>query len=163
MRRNALSLILPSFTFLTVLGTLLDPSPSWALQSHETPEGLYVHQMAHIIFMVSLAYLAWGIHRIAFSGRGWKHLQFFCFLMFLWNGIALIGHSVSITINKSDFFTESTYWYTELSGPFTLSKVIYYIAKLDHIASVPALLFLFLALRSFYISACTEKRPREDS
>lgn len=153
-------------TFLCILSTafiILHPSLSWALQTHDAPEGLVVHQLAHILFMASLIYLAWDIRRDAFSGRSWRYLLLFCFFMFFWNVLAFVGHNMAGYLHKSDFFTESTYFYTRIYGPFSSAKLIYYIAKLDHLVSVPALFFLFLALRTFYRSIETDDSKGEDS
>ena len=154
-----------SVTFLCILTTafiLLCPSLTWALQHHDAPEGLYVHQMAHILFMASLVYLVWDIRRNAFSGRGWRYLLLFCLFMFFWNLLALVGHDIAVHLSKSDFFTDSTYLYTRISGPFSFAKLTFYIAKLDHLISVPALFFLFMALRTFYRSIETDDFKGED-
>lgn len=153
-------------TFLCILTAafvLFCPSLSWALQTHDAPEGLFVHQMAHVLFMASLLYLAWDIRRNPFTGRGWRYLLLFCLFMFFWNLLAFVGHGIAVHLNKSDFFTESTYLYTRIYGPFSSVKLTYYIAKLDHLISVPALFFLFLALRTFYHSIETEDSKGEDS
>jgi hypothetical protein len=152
---------LPFVCILTTVFVILHPSLSWALQTHDAPEGLFVHQMSHILFMVSLLYLAWDIHRNEFSGRGWRYLQLFCLFMAFWNVIAFTGHSIAVHLSKGDFFTESTYFYTRIYGPFSVAKITFYLAKLDHLVSVPALVFLFLALRTFYHSIETEESKGE--
>ena len=135
--------------------------PAWALQSHGAPEGLYVHQMAHILYMCALAYLYWNIKRTSFSGRGWRFLQLFCLLMFLWNIIAFTGHSVGLVLGQSDFFKDDGYWHTRLLGPITAVKLIYYLTKMDHLVCVPALFFLFLSLRIFYHDSLKQDRNEE--
>lgn len=152
---------LPFVCILATVFIILHPSLSWALQTHDAPEGLFVHQMSHLLFVASLVYLAWDIHRNKFSGRGWVYLQFFCVFMSLWNVLAFTGHAVAHHLLKSDFFTESTYFYTKIFGPFTSAKITFYIAKLDHLVSVPALVFLFLALRTLYHSIETEASKGE--
>ncbi|MBW1751079.1 MAG: hypothetical protein JRJ37_10370 [Deltaproteobacteria bacterium] len=141
---------------------ILYPSLSWALQTHDAPEGLYVHQMSHILFMASLLYLAWDVRRNKFTGRGWKYLQIFCLFMSFWNVLAFTGHSIATCLAKGDFFTESTYLYTRLCGPFSGTKIAFYIAKFDHLVSVPALLFLFLGLRTLYHSVETKESTGEE-
>lgn len=152
----------PFVCILTIGFIVCQPSLSWALQTHDAPEGLFVHQMSHILFMASLIYLAWDIRRNKFIGRGWKYLQFFCLFMSFWNVLAFTGHAIAHHLLKSDFFTESTYFYTRIYGPFTSAKISYYIAKLDHLVSVPALVFLFLGLRTLYHSIETEESKGED-
>ncbi len=156
-------LSLPLLSLLTIAVVVLSPSLSWALQTHDAPEGLFVHQMAHVLFMAALAYLAWDIHRNAFTGRGWFYLQLFCLFMFIWNGLAFAGHAIAHHLIRADFFTETSYFFTRMSGPFTPAKLFYYVAKLDHLVSVPALLFLFLALRTFYHSIDVDESKGEDA
>jgi len=140
-------------SLLFTAGTLLvAPSPAWALQAHSPPEGLYVHQMAHILYMAALIYLFWDIRRSSFHGRGWDYLQLFCLLMFLWNLIAFTGHFTHISMAPTDFHGGDNYFQTKLAGPLTPVKLTYYLTKLDHVVSVPSLFFLYLALRSFYRS-----------
>ena len=153
---------LPFVCLLTVGFVLFQPSLSWALQTHDAPEGLFVHQMSHILFMASLLYLAWDIRRNKFTGRGWKYLQLFCLFMSIWNILAFTGHAVTHHLIKSDFFTESTYFFTKIYGPFSVTKISFYITKLDHLVSVPALVFLFLGLRTLYHSIESQESKGED-
>ncbi len=153
---------LPLVCILTTGFFILYPSLSWALQTHDAPEGLYVHQMSHILFMASLLYLAWDVRRNKFTGRGWKYLQIFCLFMSFWNVLAFTGHSIATCLAKGDFFTESTYLYTRLCGPFSGTKIAFYIAKFDHLVSVPALVFLFLGLRTLYHSVETKESTGEE-
>jgi len=126
------------------------PDSAWALQTHGPPEGLYVHQMAHVLFMGALIYLFWDIRRSSFQQRGWVYLQLFCLLMFLWNFIAFTGHEAHHHMKPTDFFYGDSYFQTKLIFPLTSLKLTYYLTKLDHLISVPALFFLYLALRAFY-------------
>jgi hypothetical protein len=147
---NALTLLLP-------LALLLAPDQAWALQSHATPEGIYVHQLAHLFFAASLSYLFWDVRRSAFPGKGWRYLQIFCVLMILWNIAAFSGHWLGFHINNSDIIRPSGYFSSQIIGPITSIKFIYFCATLDHLLSVPALFFLFLCLRSLYRSIDKEE------
>ncbi len=126
------------------------PDAAWALQSHGPPEGLYVHQMAHVFFICALGYLFWDIRRTSFSGRGWGYLQIFCIFMIAWNILALTGHAAELLLTTEDFVFGNDQVPTHLIGEVNAAKIIYFFGKLDHLLCVPALLFLFLGLRSFY-------------
>ena len=126
------------------------PDTAWALQSHGPPEGLYVHQMAHIHFVLALGYLLWDIRRSSFTSRGWRYLQVFCVLMIAWNVLAFTGHAMGVVLEPHHISTVEGYFRSRLVGPLTMGKIIFYITKLDHIVAVPALFFLFIAMRSFY-------------
>ena len=51
------------FIGIVTLLLLGQTESAWALQSHGAPEGIYVHQMAHVLFMGALAYLYWHTRR----------------------------------------------------------------------------------------------------
>lgn len=140
------------FALLLPVAFLLLPDQAWALQSHALPEGIYVHQLAHLFFAAALGYLFWDIGRNAFPGKGWRYLQFFCVLMILWNILAFSGHWLGFHIADSDIIQTSGYFSSQIMGPISGIKLIYFCATLDHLLSVPALFFLFLSLRSLYHS-----------
>lgn len=153
--RNRLFTVLFSFLFLILF---FSPSNAWALQTHGPPEGLYVHQMAHILFMGALVYLFWDIRRSSFHQRGWVYLQLFCLMMFMWNFVALTGHEAHHYMKPTDFFYGDSYFQTTLISPLSSLKLTYYLTKLDHLFSVPALFFLYLALRAFYHATIEQKK-----
>ncbi len=145
-RINAFMLLLP-------LALLLAPDQAWALQSHGATESIYVHQLAHLFYSAALGYLFWDVGRNAFPGKGWRYLQIFCVLMILWNLVAFSGHWLGFHIADSDIIHPSGYFSSQITGPLSVIKLIYFSATLDHLLSVPALFFLFLSLRSLYRSS----------
>ena len=145
-----------TLTILLTIILLLPAVNAWAFQSHGEPEGLYVHQMAHVLFMGALAYLYWHTRRTtALPSKGWRYLRIFCFLLFFWNLIAFTGHEFSVRLSADDFIDIGT-WREQLAPPITFFKIIYFIAKMDHFLNVPALLALFISLRTFYLEARAE-------
>ena len=139
--------------FMPILFGIMLPGEALALQVHSEPEGLYVHQMAHLFYIVALGYFFWDIRRTSFTDRGWRFLQMFCLLMACWNTLAFIGHLAGVYLDPQSLLPTDCYLQTQLLSPFTLNKYLYFIAKLDHLIYVPALFCLFLGLRSFYHSA----------
>ncbi|MEN8199104.1 MAG: hypothetical protein ABFR63_03420 [Thermodesulfobacteriota bacterium] len=149
---------IPKTACLLLLSGLFGiPDVAWALQSHGAPEGIYVHQLAHIFFIAALCYLFWDIRRSSFSNRGWRFLQAFCIFSILWNIVALTGHWVGNMLDINAIVEESGYLSSKIIGPITPPKLIYYFTKLDHIFSVPALFCLYLCLRSLYLESCREE------
>ncbi len=128
------------------------PNNAWALQTHGAPEGLYVHQMAHILFIMALSYLLWDIRRSSFTSKGWRYLQVFCVLMIVWNIMAFVGHATGVSIRTENISTTLGYFHARLLGPISGREIIYYIAKFDHVIVVPALFFLFAGLKALYRS-----------
>ena len=143
----------PALLVLPLLIALCAPGEALALQVHSEPEGVYVHQMAHLHYIFALSYFLWDIRRTSFTGRGWRYLQIFCFLMICWNVIAFVGHLSGIALDPQALEQTDCYLQTRLLSPFTLNTSLYFITKLDHLIYVPALFFLFLGLRSFYRAA----------
>ena len=147
--------IIPVLLLLT-LSVL--PGNAWAVQSHGAPEGLYVHQLAHVFYTAAMCYLFWGIRQSAFRARGWRFLQAFCIFMILWNVVAFTGHSLAAFVDSSHFTSAETgYLSTRLLEPLSNLKLLYYFTKLDHLFSVPALFFLYLGMKSIYRSSCEEE------
>jgi hypothetical protein len=146
-------LTLPSIILLL----LLQSGEAWALQPHGGGEGLYVHQMAHLFFMITLTYLYLHTRRTQDPmSRGWRYLRIFCVLFFFWNLMAIIGHETALHL-PSDQFVNTGTWGERLAPPLNSLKLVYFFSKMDHFLTVPALLALFFSLRSFY------REAREDA
>lgn len=142
---------------LLLLTLTVFPGNAWAVQSHGAPEGLYVHQLAHIFYTAAMCYLFWDIRRSEFESKGWRFLQIFCVFIVLWNIVAFTGHSLSSYVADAHLTREGGYLTTRLEGPFDFIKTLYYFTKLDHLFSVPALFFLYLAMKSLYEKSCEEE------
>jgi hypothetical protein len=153
---------LHSLWLLVPLSCLLVlPAEAWALQVHGEPEGLYVHQMAHLHYIFALGYFYWDIRRASFTGRGWRYLQMFCILMVCWNTLAFVGHLAGVYLDPEALLQTDCYLQTRLLSPLSLNRSLFFITKLDHLIYVPALFFLFLGLRSFYHAAAKSDRGAE--
>jgi len=151
---SGLSFLKSTALFVSVFFSyfLLQPENAWALQSHGTPEGLYVHQMAHVFFFLALVYLYWDMRRSSFLGKGWVYLKVFCVFMLIWNIVAFVGHAVALYIN-ADILPASGFLHSRIQGPITLHKVLFFMTKFDHFLAVPALFFLYIGMRSLYRSS----------
>lgn len=143
--------------FLLVLTAF--PGSAWAVQSHGSPEGLYVHQLAHVFYTAAMCYLFWGIRQSVFKARGWRFLQVFCVFMVLWNIVAFTGHSLAAILDSAHFTSgKGGYLSSHLLGPLTSLKFLYYFTKLDHLFSIPALFFLYLGMKNIYQNSCEEEK-----
>ena len=129
----------------------LAPDKVWALQVHSSPEGLYVHQLAHILFAFSMAVLAYWLEINRFvDERGWRLIQISCLLFLLWNLVAFTGHYVEVKIPPNLIEGRVGTWNQKIlmeGDPLTL---VYYFLKLDHSVCVPAILCLFFGIRDLY-------------
>jgi len=144
--------VLQSVLRIVPLLLLTLPDDALAIQVHGSPEGLYVHQMAHLHYIFALGYFYWDIRRTSFTGRGWRYLQMFCLLMTCWNLLAFVGHIAGAYLDPQALVQTDRYLGTLLVHPITFLKYIYFVTKLDHLIYVPAMFFLYIGLRSFYHS-----------
>lgn len=120
-----------------------------AFQTHGSPEGIYVHQMGHVAFAGALGYLFWHTKKSqTHNGTTWKYLQIFCLLMILWNVVTFFGHWAVGILGVEDIEGHDSFDKI-VTFPLNFTKIIYLIAKADHLIFAPALFVLMLSLRSF--------------
>lgn len=125
------------------------PSPAAATQGHVGLEGLYVHQIAHLFFLFAMGLLIyWLRSRRLVDQAGWRLIQYAAFFFILWNLDAFAAHwfeeqSTLLTISQPEL------WRIHIESPpdYPWLGTVYYLVKLDHLLSVPGVLFLFLGLR----------------
>lgn len=134
---------------------LLFADPALATQTHGQPEGLYVHQMAHLFFIISMGSLEfWLRQRNLVQEKGWKYLQFAAILFILWNIDAILVHFLDEHLHILGI-TKVDLWHIRiesLQGQYSLA-VLYYLLKLDHLLCVPAMFFLYRGLSRLVIDA----------
>jgi hypothetical protein len=136
----------PCFWLASIL--LLTPRPALALQPHGPPEGLYVHQMAHLLFAGALIFFIWSIrHEAMAKAPGFRRLTQACVLFILWNLLAFVGHWAEVVLDLEDFVGPAG----DFGRRLVMSKAaawIYYVAKFDHLMLVPAFFLLGRGLKA---------------
>ncbi|MEW6137982.1 MAG: hypothetical protein AB1733_07090 [Thermodesulfobacteriota bacterium] len=138
-------------TCLLVGGILCLPRSSFALQVHGEPEGLVIHELAHLFFGATMGLLAYWLESNRFiESRGWRNIQVACLLLVLWNLVALTGHLVSLQIQPEMITGEAGTWSTILLADQTPWATAYFFLNLDHLFCVPAVFFLLLGFRQLY-------------
>ncbi|MFP4040612.1 MAG: hypothetical protein ACLFS7_08720 [Desulfosudaceae bacterium] len=145
-------------TFLIVVAALLTAAlPAGATQTHGDPEGLIVHQFSHVFFFVSMGLLIYwirtrGLHR----QPGWRYIQYAAVLFMVWTMDAFATHLMDehylwVTL------TRTGPWQVQIEARNLSVAVVYYLAKMDHIWCVPALLFMYLGLRRLNLEDCSDR------
>jgi hypothetical protein len=121
------------------------PRTALALQPHGHPEGLYVHQMAHILFVVAMMFLLYHLRKEQLPGLRW--FTWAGILFVFWNLNALVGHIAEIYVEPQDFLGGPADFSRRLlmSGPATWA---YYATKLDHLILVPGFILLYFGLQA---------------
>ncbi len=143
------------------LGLLCLATPALATQTHGPPEGLYVHQIAHLFFIISMGILEfWLRQRNLVREPGWKYIQLAAVLFILWNMNAMAVHFLDEQIQWLRVSTLDN-WQINIAvnnGGKSLA-LVYYILKLDHLLCVPAMVCLYLGLKSLLKNTENEKEP----
>ena len=145
-------------TFLLALAVLFFwPVPAMAVQVHGAPEGLYVHQMAHIFFAASLVFflLLMRFRPIGY-GKPWRWFKISLLLFLAWNIDTFMVHWLSVRMPEHFLKTGETLADDCIVMPAGLELFVYYLGRFDHLLCVPAMWYLMRALRGFCIDA--EKR-----
>ncbi len=138
-----------SLTALAVAAGWLLPGFALAVQEHGAPEGIYSHQGAHLFFTASMGLLVYWLRlRRLVREAGWRYIQYAALFFLLWNIDAFTAHFLDEQSGIVD---------TALAAPGKIKVEVgenpvalawlYYMAKLDHLLCVPAMLFLYAGLR----------------
>jgi len=139
-----------SLLFLSgLIITLFHSDIALATQTHGQPEGLYVHQMAHIFFIISMGILEfWLRQRNLVKEPGWKYIQLAAVLFILWNLIAFTAHFLDEQVGILQI-SKINLWHIKVTAAEGYGKLVllYYLAKLDHLLCVPAMVCLYLGLK----------------
>jgi len=162
MKSRRLKTLIAAVLPLALLGMA---TPALATQTHGQPEGLYVHQIAHLFFIISMGILEfWLRQRNLVREPGWKYIQLAAVLLILWNLNAMTVHFLDEQIHwlQVDRIDQ---WHLHISatGGGLGLPWLYYILKLDHLLCVPAMICLFLGLKSLLHQTDTEKEPSKPS
>ncbi len=121
-----------------------------ATQGHGAPEGLYVHQWSHVFFIFSLAILVYWLRgRKLVTESGWRYIQFSAVFFILWNIDAFWVHMVQEQYKLVQMESVDL-WHIRIHTDGPLFTVLFYLAKLDHLLCVPAMIFMYLGLKKLF-------------
>ncbi|MFZ5449363.1 MAG: hypothetical protein ACOZFS_12065 [Thermodesulfobacteriota bacterium] len=131
---------------------LLLPVPSYA-QAHWVTwyrfgtQGSYVHQIAHLIFALSMLFFIYEIfHANLQKFRGFRLLVWAWALLVLWNLDAFVGHWADWTLENPVILGQG--WDRRLLMDSFQTWMVY-IFKINHfVLLVPAFLMFYLGLRA---------------
>jgi hypothetical protein len=138
-----------SLSALAVVAGCLAPVSALAVQEHGAPEGLYMHQGAHLFFIASMGLLIyWLRQRQLVRETGWRYIQYAALFFILWNLDAFTAHLLDEQLDVVDVLAVAPGVVRIDTGDFPPALAwFYYGVKLDHLLCVPALLFLYFGLR----------------
>lgn len=132
---------------------------AFALQVHPEPEGLYVHQIAHLLFAFAMLFLLLFLHKYPLgTGKGWFYFKLSLLFFLIWNINGFIGHWMETKLPDDAVTKVKPFFLSFINLPLSSWLVLYYTCKLDHLWCVPAMFFLVLALKHFCTDAIIKKQ-----
>ena len=156
-------------TFLPIVFSLFlflaFPGRAAATQVHPAEEGVYVHQLGHFFFIISMGILIYWLRRRGLTREsGWRFIQYSAFFFILWNLDAVIVHYLE---DVRDVFEvqgsgQWNLWVHEVYGHSTLS-LLYYICRMDHLLCVPAVILFYIGLSHLLKHTGTNGLPERRS
>ena len=129
--------------------TFFSPEQVLATQGHGGIEGVYAHQIAHIFFLISMGVLIyWLRQRGLVLESGWRYIQYAAFFLILWNLDTILVHALDDQFRLIATERIDT-WHIRITDQENrlFLKLVYYMAKLDHLLCVPAIVCLYIGLR----------------
>jgi len=133
----------------TIAWSWLVPGNVLATQGHGGIEGVYAHQFAHLFFIISMGILIyWLRERKLVQETGWRLIQYSALLFILWNIDTILVHALDDQFRIIRTRGLGT-WQIQIDDAYNHNfiKLFYYVAKLDHLLCVPALVLLYLGLK----------------
>lgn len=134
---------------IVAIDFFLVPDPALATQTHGDPEGLVVHQLAHLFFLFSMGILAYWLQERGLTFKsGWRYIQYAAILLMIWNVDAFTVHMLDEYTNIIQIERISN-WQVRVASANGNSalEILYYLVKLDHLWCVPALLLLYIGMK----------------
>jgi hypothetical protein len=132
-----------------VSASILWPAEALATQGHAGIEGVWVHQFAHLFFLFSMLLLIYWLRKAGLVKMpGWRYIQYAALFFILWNADTILVHFLDEQIRAVRVEAIGDWQIRVIAaGGRTWLAAAYYLAKLDHLLCVPAMVFLMLGLR----------------
>ncbi|OQX10929.1 MAG: hypothetical protein BWK76_19915 [Desulfobulbaceae bacterium A2] len=135
-----------TWTGLVSVGMLCCPDSAHAIQTHGEPEGIVVHQLAHMVFLLAMVGM---VLRIRYSSlnlrRSWRFFSAGAITLGVWNLWAFSGHQLEMLVSRSSIRVTHGQTPTLLLDSWV--TFFYYIYKMDHCILVPAMVLFYLGMR----------------
>lgn len=111
-------------------------------------EGSYVHQTAHLLFLFATLFFIYEMRREGLAKtKGFRSLQWSCWLLAIWNLDAMVGHWAEWSLTNPVIMGEGL---SRRLLMYDLQTWVYYVTKLNHfILPVPALYLFYRGLKAF--------------
>ncbi|MCF8055461.1 MAG: hypothetical protein K9K37_02355 [Desulfocapsa sp.] len=138
---------IPALLITLLLNVTVPASRAYAVQAHGGAEGLISHELGHLLFFTGMTFLLWRIQKARFTSPGWREFKIFLWLILCWNVLTFTGHWMMETVEAEHFIHHGGH--VRSFRVETLSDLIFYLTRLDHLLLVPAFFLLLLSIRKW--------------
>ena len=147
-----------------ILTQLVSPAGALAIQLHQGKEGIIVHQVGHVIFLLSMVMLIFII-----TGRqlnkeyGWKMILISAILFSLWHLDTIAAHFFDNQI-RAVTLQNLSLWQVKISAMSGSQLMVhfYHTLKLDHLLCVPALFCFYRGLARLVAAERLKQKKNHD-
>ena len=142
-------------TGIGLTAVLACPAVAMATQGHGGLEGLYVHQLSHIFFCISMGILIYWLYaRNLTREPGWRCVGISALLFILWSADAFVVHLLDEQLALIQTRNLGGWrLHIDTADGWEWLRPVYYLAKLDHLLCAPAMIFLYLGLHRLMTEA----------
>jgi hypothetical protein len=132
-----------------LLGSLLFPSPAFAIIQHWDPrEAFFIRQFSYLFFMLAMLIFIYELKQGKLQHRGFRLLVWAGVFFALWNFDCFLGQLFTHYFEPRILSGAPGVWSEQL-GLVNLGDWLGYFTKLDHLLLVPAFILFYLGLRAF--------------
>ncbi len=152
------------FLFSFLLISLLFPGSALATQGHGGREGLYIHQLSHIFFFISMGILIYWLKNRGLTAKpGWRCIGYSAMFFILWTSDAFFVHLLDEQLELiRTRRIGSLEMAIDTDAGLQWLIPLYYTAKLDHLLCVPALILLYMGLKGLVHEKGGESVPEKE-
>lgn len=148
-----------TISLLLAISLFIAPDSAHATQMHSSSEGVIVHQIGHLFFLISMVVLYFTIkEKSLHSEKGWRLIQLSALLFVMWNLDALLVHFLD---NQVQIILPEvlSVWEIKVEAADRSSALVwfYYLLRLDHLFCLPAMILFWRGLVLIFRSDSCEK------
>ena len=134
--------------WIMMLLPIFIPQSAHATQMHSASEGILVHQLGHLFFLISMGILIFTIQgKKLHREKGWRLIQYSALFFILWNmdaiGVHLLDNQTSFI---STILLSMSHIQIEAINNNEGMARLYYLLRLDHLLCLPAMMLLYRGL-----------------
>ena len=126
---------------------LFQAQQAFAIQEHGDPEGFFVHQLAHLVFIAAMVFMFVVLRKPAVSRlTGWRYVRYASLFLLLWNVDTFLSHIASYRMEpKEAYINGSVLMLRDFAARF------YFFSSLaEYFFLVPGFIFLAIGLNQLF-------------